>query len=65
MRIYRVYGIYKIASNGFASIAEDLRENALVMITCEDESVSGGYLNRRVVFAEPCSDLLWEKQDSE
>ncbi len=55
MRIYRVYGSYKIASNGFASIAEDLRENVLVLITCEDESVSGGYLNRRVVFAEPCS----------
>lgn len=56
MRIYRVYGSYKIAANGFASIAEDLRENMLVLITCEDESVSGGYLNRRVVFAEPCSD---------
>lgn len=56
MRIYRVYGSYKIAANGFASIEEDLRENMLVLITCEDESVSGGYLNRRVIFAEPCSD---------
>lgn len=53
MQMYRVYGNYKIASNAFASIAEDVRENALVLITCEDESVDGGYLNRRVILAEP------------
>ena len=52
-RIYRVYGNYKIASNGFASIADELRENALVLITCEDESLEGGYINRRIVLAEP------------
>lgn len=28
-------------------------ENALVLITCENESADGGYLNRRVVFAKP------------
>ena len=50
---YGVYGNYKIASNGFASIADEIRENTLVLITCEDESVDGGYLNRRVIFAEP------------
>ncbi len=27
--------------------------NALVLITCENESMDGGYLNRRVVFAKP------------
>ena len=53
MRIYRVYGNYKITSNNFASVAGNVRENALVLITCEDESVEGGYLNRRVIFAEP------------
>ena len=53
MRIYKVYGNYKIASDGFAEIAPAVRENALVLITCEDESVEGGYLNRRVVLAEP------------
>ena len=26
-------------------------EDALVLLTCENESASGGYLNRRVVFA--------------
>ena len=53
MQTYRVYGNYKIASDGFAEIADAVRENALVLITCEDESVGGGYLNRRVILAEP------------
>ena len=53
MQTYRVYGNYKIASDGFASIASEVRENALVLITCEDEAVDGGYLNRRVILAEP------------
>ena len=53
MQMYRVYGNYKIAADGFASVAEKVRENALVLITCEDESVDGGYLNRRVILAEP------------
>lgn len=53
MQTYRVYGNYKIASDGFASIASEVRENALVLITCEDEAVGGGYLNRRVILAEP------------
>jgi hypothetical protein len=35
-----------------ASIAES-EENTLVLITCENESADGGYLNRRVVFAKP------------
>lgn len=28
-------------------------EDALVLVTCENESIDGGYLNRRVVFAKP------------
>ena len=35
-----------------ASIAGN-EENPLVLITCENESADGGYLNRRVVFAKP------------
>ncbi len=53
MQTYRVYGNYKIASDGFAGIADAVKENALVLITCEDESIDGGYLNRRVILAEP------------
>jgi LPXTG-site transpeptidase (sortase) family protein len=52
MLTYQVYGNYKIAANDFMSIAGDLRDNALVLITCEDENIDGGYLNRRVIFAE-------------
>lgn len=49
---YSVYGNYKIPADGFASIMGNLKENSLVLITCEDESVEGGYLNRRIIFAE-------------
>ncbi len=51
--MYKVSGNYKIAADSFASIAGNLGEKTLVMITCEDESVDGGYLHRRVIFAEP------------
>ena len=53
IQIFRVYGNSNIASNAFASVAGNVRENALVLITCEDESVDGGYLNRRVILTEP------------
>ena len=53
LQTYQVYGNYKIASDGFASIADEVCSNALVLITCEDESTEGGYLNRRVILAEP------------
>ena len=53
MQMYRVYSNVKISADGFDTIADSVRTNALVLITCEDESVDGGYLNRRVIFAEP------------
>lgn len=49
---YNVSGNYKIDTDGFALIAGDLGENTLVMITCEEEAVSGGYLYRRVILAD-------------
>ncbi len=52
MQTWRVYESVKIPADGFSSIAGDVKENALVLITCEDESPDGGYLNRRVVLAE-------------
>ena len=52
METYRVYVSSLIPVDGFAQIADEIRENSLVLITCEDESVDGGYLNRRVIFAE-------------
>ncbi|MBQ6510302.1 MAG: sortase [Flexilinea sp.] len=53
MQTWQVYGNYRIPADGFASLKDQLRDNALVLITCEDESMDGGYLNRRVVLAEP------------
>ena len=47
-----LYQRVKIPADGFSRIAGDVKENALVLMTCEDESPDGGYLNRRVVLAE-------------
>ena len=52
MQTWHVYESVKVPADGFGRIAGDVKENALVLITCEDESPDGGYLNRRVVLAE-------------
>ena len=52
MQTWHVYRNAKIPAGGFSRIAGDVKENALLLITCEDESPDGGYLNRRVVLAE-------------
>ncbi|MBQ6518267.1 MAG: sortase [Anaerolineaceae bacterium] len=55
LRTFRVFANELLAPDDLeqmASLAE--REaNTLVLITCENESADGGYLNRRVVFAKP------------
>ena len=51
--IFKVYGNYKISADDFGSLIGYLKENSILMITCEDESAEGGYINRRVIFAEP------------
>ena len=50
--IYRVYENLKINPNDLETLQNETRENALVLVTCEDEMISGGYASRRVVFAE-------------
>ena len=55
LRTFRVFANELLAPDDIdkmASIAER-EENSLVLITCENESVDGGYLNRRVIFAKP------------
>ena len=52
MQNWHVYKSVKIPADGFSRIAVDVKKNALVLMTCEDESPDGGYLNRRVVLAE-------------
>ncbi len=52
MQTWHVYRSEKIPAGGFSEIAAEVKENALILLTCEDESPDGGYLNRRVVLAE-------------
>ena len=52
MQTWHVYESAKIPADGFSNTAGDVKENALVLITCEDESPDGSYLNRRVILAE-------------
>ena len=55
LRFFSVYANKLLGPNDvnrMASIAEQ-EENSLILITCENESADGGYLNRRVVFAKP------------
>ena len=55
LRTFRVFANVLLAPDNLeqmASIAEK-EENTLVLITCENESADGVYLNRRVVFAKP------------
>ena len=53
--IYRVYANELLEPNDIQKLASiaGQEENAMVLVTCENESAEGGYLNRRVVFAKP------------
>lgn len=53
--IFSVYANELVDPYGFteiASVAEN-EPGSLILLTCENESVEGGYLNRRAVFARP------------
>lgn len=55
MIVFRVFANELLTSGDvqqMAAIAEEA-ENTLVLVTCENESMDGGYINRRVVFAAP------------
>ena len=52
MQTWRVYKSAKIPAGGFSDIAAEVKGNALILLTCEDESPDGGYLTRRVILAE-------------
>ena len=52
INIFRVYANVLIDADDFSGISEILAENALILVTCEDESPDGGYLHRRVILAE-------------
>lgn len=52
---FSVYANEKISETDIEAVKNlaVLNENALILITCEDERVEGGYANRRVIAAKP------------
>ncbi|MBQ6519182.1 MAG: class F sortase [Anaerolineaceae bacterium] len=55
LQIYSVYANELLEPDDMqkmASIAKS-EENSLVLVTCENEMIEGGYMNRRAVFAKP------------
>jgi LPXTG-site transpeptidase (sortase) family protein len=55
LRQFSVFENSLFAPDDFQSVKSlaESKEGTLTLITCEDEDVNGGYLYRRVVFAEP------------
>ena len=52
---FRVYAGGLVLPDDFESLKRTAEQEAgsLILVTCENESAEGGYLNRRVVFAKP------------
>ena len=52
---FTVYANESVEPYGFTEIASaaENEPGSLILLTCENESAEGGYLNRRVVFAKP------------
>ncbi len=55
-KTYIVYANEKFAADDIEGLLTYARPGCMILITCEDESVEGGYLNRRVIFAEAKED---------
>ena len=52
---FRVYAGGLVLPDDFESLKRTAEKEAgsLILVTCENESMKGGYLNRRVIFAKP------------
>ena len=55
-RTFVVYANEKFAEDDIDGLGAFVKPGCMILITCEDESVEGGYLNRRVIFAEAKED---------
>ena len=51
-RTYVVYANEKFASDDIEDLISYAKPGCMILLTCEDEALEGGYLNRRVIFAE-------------
>ena len=54
LQIFTVFANKKVSETDFEAVDQIVEscEDTLIMITCEDEKVSGGYANRRIVAAK-------------
>ena len=52
LKLFRVYANELLTPDGMQTIEALAGEDGLVLVTCENESADGGYLNRRAVFAK-------------
>ena len=55
-RTFVVYANEKFAADDVDGLLSYARPGCMILITCENESIDGGYLNRRVIFAEAKED---------
>ena len=55
-RTFVVYANELFAADDIDGLLSYARPGCMIMITCEDEAIEGGYLNRRVIFAEAKED---------
>ena len=55
-RTFVVYANELFAADDTEGLLSYARPGCMILITCEDESIDGGYLNRRVIFAEAKED---------
>ena len=55
LQIYSVYANKLVEPDDMQKLAEIAENEAgsIILVTCENEMVEGGYMNRRVVFAKP------------
>ena len=51
-RTFVVYANELFAADDIEGLLSYAKPGCMILITCEDESIDGGYLNRRVIFAE-------------
>ena len=51
-RTFVVYANELLAADDTEGLLSYARPGCMILITCEDEAMEGGYLNRRVIFAE-------------
>lgn len=55
-RTFVVYANEKFDADDVEGLLSYAKPGCMILITCEDESIEGGYLNRRVIFAEAKED---------